>query len=283
MKYSKFFLLASLVFSRNSNAELDHLPYSAGPGPLFSFGQNVQKKNGFVYRQIYFVSEADLHTTFLLHNHIYYGITDTLTFVVKQPILAKNFRLGINGRGICNTRLELEFITYEYKIPDECRLRTTILGAMIFPTNTSKIITLQTTKSMNYFAGITESFATPKIFQYMFFGIFVPTSKDYGFLFYCQTGFAHTIMRHDDFYLGVDIEVNVEYQKTHKFTNKPVLALGGTAIYIGPTLRASRDHFIFQIGIQYPCVRHSRPSDVSSRTDIDPTNYRMAFAAAMRF
>ncbi len=282
MNHIKFFFLLSLVFIPTIFGLIgpDHLPYASGPGPLFSFGQNVQQKNGFVYRQIYAYTETDFHSILLIHNHFYYGITDYLTFVLKQPIIAKNFQTGVNGRGLGNTRIELEGIPYMYHIPDEFRFRTTLIGGLIFPTNTSQIISLQTTKSMNYFAGVTESIATRNIFQYMFFGIFIPTSKhgnNFGFLFYYQTGFAHRIIMRDDFYLGADLEISGQYQKSQKVAGVTDYTTGGNTIFIGPSLRCSRDHFILQLGIQYPWVKHNK------RPQLDPTNFRSAFAAAMRF
>jgi hypothetical protein len=86
------FLILLLVKVNTIDAEAamhNLLPYHAGPGPLFSFGQNLQKKNGFVYRQIYAHEEQDLRSTLLLHNHVYYGITDRFTFILKQPVILK--------------------------------------------------------------------------------------------------------------------------------------------------------------------------------------------------
>ena len=62
-----YFLFISLTYTQRES----YLPYTGGPGPLFSFGLNVQEKNMWVYRQIYNTDERNLESRLITHNHFY--------------------------------------------------------------------------------------------------------------------------------------------------------------------------------------------------------------------
>jgi hypothetical protein len=278
-----FFIL--LLSSMTTYTTDDGLPYSYGPGPLFSFGQNVQKKNGFVYRQIYMFIERDLQSIMELHNHGYYGFTNWLTLVIKQPIVLKRNTIKnntiINNRGLGSTRIELEMIPYMYEVAEEFRFRITSLIGIILPDSTTKLENFISLKSTSFFLGYTQSSTTPRIFQYSGLGIAIPTTKkhnsNFNYRVFYEMGFSHAIYNANDIYFGIDFEVSGEYQKSHRVHGKTDFTTGGNSIYYGPSFRFSMKHCIIQTGMQYPWVKHRKV------VSTNPTNYRFAFAAAMRF
>lgn len=270
-------LIVPLVAQTNRHSML---PFSSGPGPLFSFGLNVQPKNVLVYRQIYTMTERDLTTTLLQHNHLYYGLSDHFTLVIKQPVLLKQRVNGEHARGLANVRIEIETIPYVYEVPNEFRFRLTTVTGIIPPTTTVKQITLQTLKSTNFFIFATQSNTTTKYFQYSGIGAFIPTTHkglNFGATLYYETGLCRAVINTNSFFLGLTFEISGEYKLPRSQDGVTDFTTGSNMIYYGPTIRVSTAHFIGQIGIQYPWVRHlKQPTD-------NPINYRFAMAGAFRY
>jgi hypothetical protein len=281
MALKKIIFLILLIISSVLKANrYSMLPFSSGPGPLFSFGLNVQPKKTLVYRQIYTTTEHDLTTQLVQHNHAYYGLSDHFTLVCKQPVLLKRRVNGVHARGLGNFRIEIETIPYVYEIPDEFRFRITTVTGIIPPTATVKQITQQTLHSTSYFIYATQTNTTQKYFQYAGLGAFIPTTHKgfyFGARFYYDIGLCRAIINTSKFFLGFSFEVSGEYQQPRSQDGVTNFATGSNLIFYGPTIRVSTAHFIGQIGIQYPWVMHlKRPSN-------DPTNYRFAVAGAFRY
>lgn len=264
----------------SESQRLTMLPFSKGPGPLFSFGLNVQPKHNFVYRQVYNLDERDITSRFIIHNHLYYGLSDHFTLVLKQPVILKRRTNGKHSRGLGNVRIEIETIPYVYQIPDEYRFRITTVTGVIPPTTTSKAKTQLTLASTSYFIGVTQSNTTPRIFQYAGLGIFVTTKKDgfnNGSRLYYELGFAHAIINNKTIFVGVDFEMSGEYQQARTIKNRKDFSTGSNTIFFGPSMRVSTTHFIGQIGMQYPWIRHNKV------VSLNPTNYRFSCAGALSY
>ncbi len=256
------------------------LPYTSGPGPLFSFGLNIQPKKSFVYRQIYALDERNLESRLIMHNHLYYGLSDHFTFIIKQPVILKRRTSGKHSRGLGDSRFEIESIPYVYQIDDEFRFRITTVTGVIPPTTTSKAVTQLTLHSNSYFLGVTQSNTTPRIFQYGGIGIFIPTTKNkmyYGCRLYYELGFAHAIINNDTLFFGVDFEMSGEYQQSRQINGIPDFTTGSNMIFFGPTARISTEHFIGQLGMQYPWIRHVKVVNPNK------TNYRLSVAGAFHY
>jgi len=277
----KISFLSLLLVVNTIKAQRDSLlPFSKGPGPLFSFGLNVQPKNNFVYRQIYTLDERNLESRFVMHNHVYYGLSHKLTFIAKQPVILKRRTNGKHSRGLGNARFEIETIPYVYQVADEYRFRITTVTGVIPPTTTSKATTQLTLHSNSYFLGITQSNTTPKIFQYGGIGIFIPTTKKsiyYGCRLYYELGFAHAIINNETLFFGVDFEMSGEYQQSRQINGVSDFTTGSNMIFFGPSARLSTEHFIGQIGLQYPWIRHVKVINPNK------TNYRFACAGALSY
>lgn len=256
------------------------LPFSSGPGPLFSFGLNVQPAKTLVYRQVYALHERDLTTELVMHNHFYYGMTDRLTLVLKQPIILKRRTNGIHSRGPGNVHIELETIPYIYEIPDEFRFRLTTVTGIIPPTTTIKARTQLSLHSNSYFIYATQSVTTQQLFQYSGIGAFITTQKNgfnYGSMLYYDLGIAYNIINNDSFNFNVDFEMSGEYQQARTVNYVKDYATGDNAIFFGPQIRVSTKHFIGQIGMQYPWIVHLK------RPPTNPINYRLSVAGAFRY
>lgn len=284
-KNKKIFLLllflAANSFHHNLYAHpLTLLPFSHGPGPVFSFGQAVQPKNVYVERLISTWVVTDLHTRLLVNNFYYYGVTDRFTAIFKIPLLAK-FKndSGVDGRGLGNIILEDEVVLWEFLDFDpDFRFRVTQVGRIYLPTNTGKIPSLESLFTTSFFLGVTISNVSQKIYQYTSVGAFITTTNrnkfNFGNASFFDLGFGHSIINNDKLYFMVALELNSEYRQPNRTNGITNYTSGATLIWLGPTFRVSTEHAVIQGGLQYPCDIHLKVESAN------PINYRATVSIA---
>lgn len=252
------------------------LPYSAGPGPMFSFGQGIQPEGIITARFMPAWVATDFHTWLILHNHYYYGATERFTAILKIPIIPKWTSGGVKGQGLGNVILEEEVVVYQQLEPDY-RFRITQVGQIVLPTNMGKVPTQDSLFASSFFLGVTISNATPKIYQYAALGAFIPTTRfhfNWGAIVLYDFGFGYAIINTDKVFFNVDVEFSGAYQQSSRTHGIPDYTTGGNIIWLGPTFRVSTKHSVIQAGWQYPCSTHFKVKQ------INPINYRASVSFA---
>jgi len=252
--------------------------FPGGPGPIFSFGQNVLSAQKFLQRASGFYVEADNGQFLGWSFSSIYGITDNLTVLVAPLWIPVNKFDGISNTGLGFISFQGEYAFYNHHTPVSHH-QMTIVAAVRAPPTTTPFVTFWTPKSPAYFLGLTQSHRSKHWYAYSSFGGHLTTTykgQKPGNRFVFDIGCGPTFLDKDDTFLSLIAECSSFYQTE----NQPVLVSNVDScphfIFFGTTLYFAHDHFFMYVGYQYPIVQTC--SDPGDRI-----NYRFSISLSWLF
>lgn len=231
-----------------------------GPNPLFSIGHNIQKKgHGFIRCFAYRIKKSEERSSFVTHNGLYYGITDTLTVNIRIPGLKYPKSPPLKSAGVGNVHLQGEWAFYNH-FDKNCLSQATVVGTVRIPNSNVQVVTIDTAPSPNFLLGATTSNWSDTWHTYGDVAVNLMTTykgSKLGNQFYYDLGvgrivYSKKLDRGGLMYVELLIDINGTYSRPNTVNRQPDLLTGSIVTYLGPTFRFSLPNFVVLGGIQYP-------------------------------
>ena len=256
-----------------------------GPNPIFSIGHNIQKKgHGFVRCFAYRIKESEKNSSFVTHNGLYYGITDTLTVNIRIPGVKYPKSPPLKSSGVGNVHLQAEWAFYNH-FDKHSLSQATLVGTVRIPSSNVQVITIDTSKSPTFLVGATTSNWSDQWHTYGDASVNLTTTHKHfklGNQFYYDLGlgrivYSKTLSRGGLLYVELLMDTNGLYSRPNTVHRKQDLSTGSFVAYLGPTFRFSLPNFALLGGMQYPIAQTYRdPATIRS-------HYKFALGGAFVF
>lgn len=290
-KVTTFLVIGALTITvlaqENDSSPSQNSPTSfetiAAPGPLFSFGQNILKKNHKVISSAFYNISGLGREFNILYNSFLYGVTNDFSMLITIPVVPEHkisppsSNPTIKSHGISDLDIQGEYAAYRH-ISANALHAATVLARVTFPT--SKLLvpfTGFTTYSIRL--GYTLSHSSLRWYAYNTSSItFAPTYKHrkVGNIITYDFGLGYIPIRRDTSYLAFLIELSGFYLQKTKVNKVIDPNSGRNLILLGPSIRWFYHKFTFQTGFQFPIA------DVLTGTQIN-TDYQLAVGIAYTF
>ncbi len=226
---------------------------SQQPGPLISFGQNVIDQNEtqlFLYGDDYIGKRQHAID---LDPGIIYGITDALCVMFTVPIAVNYKENSAHSSGLEDIILELEYAVYSGSSPCSSD-QVTIVANASFPTGSSSKNPPTGFGSMAYFIGTTYNHTGVDWFVFTSYGAEFPTTHHgtkFGNEYLYQFGIGRNITNTKDWMIAWMAELDGTFIERNKVRGQTDPNSGGNVIYLTPSLWASSNNWIFQLGFGF--------------------------------
>lgn len=250
------------------------------PGPTFTFGQNILKKGAVAGVESINYFETRNGSFFDNVHEIIVGITDNFSITGFLPVVLRDRELGCQiEQGLGNLILQAEQALINSKEPNFLHL-STIVGRIGFPTTTTDIPTIRSSRAYQFFVGVTNAILGNGWYFYNGFGGLFHTKRRglrlrHRFIY--DMGIGKIVQQTDRYYYALLIEMNGIYFGSPEVPEGiPINKKHRNVILIGPTLRYAGHKRIVQLGLQYP---FTQKSFLLSRQ----ITFRASFAFAWRF
>jgi hypothetical protein len=230
--------------------------FPGGPGPIFSFGQNVLPAHSFLQRASTFYVEAD-NGQFMgcLFSSIV-GITDKFAVFAAPFWVQVNEFDKVKNTGLGFTLLQAEYAFYNHHTDMSAHQMTIVAAARIG--GTTPFTTFWTPKSPAYFIGLTQSHRSKHWYGYSAFGGHICTTykgEKPGNRFVFDLGGGRTLLDHKDYFLSFLLECSSFYRSEDKINLTNIVESCPHFIFFGPTFYFAHKHFFLYVGFQYPIVQ----------------------------
>lgn len=233
------------------------LPETSGPGPVFSFGHNIQKKDQCVLKNKIAYYNRDFPDTSLWVSSYgaLYGFTDSFTLLVNVPVIIKDEEVpGFRSRGLGSSSIQGEYAFYDHKEAG-VRNQMTVVGALMIPSGAVDIMTIFAQPNWGYFFGFTTSNFAHVWYTYSAFGTYIPKKKKplaLGQHIFASLGAGRSLFQTPTLYFALLADLSIIYARPDLVMGHHNFTTGGTFIGLGPTFRFSYKDFVCLGGIQYP-------------------------------
>lgn len=226
--------------------------------PLISFGQNIINQGD---TQIYLFGTAFIgsnsYTTILLPS-LLYGIRDDFSFYFSTPVFTRNKDGENHSSGLADIFLQLEYAFYMKNAPDFSN-KATIVANVTFPAGSSSVIPSTGFGSYSYFLGSTFAHTGTNWFLFVSPGVIFTTSKNgsrTGDQLLYQCGAGRNILSSPGWVFAWEVEFDGIYSWKNRVDGVIDPNSGGNVAYLTPSLWASSERWIFQLGAGYPVIQH---------------------------
>lgn len=138
------------------------LPTAQQPGPLVSFGQNMEDENDLqYYNYISYLSGQDKEFLTILPS-LLYGIEDNFTLFIQTPVAARYVINNHKASGLQDVLAQIEYAIYNKETAESTK-QITIVGNTTFPTGNLdyehiKGFGAHAYGTQTFFAGFTASY-----------------------------------------------------------------------------------------------------------------------------
>lgn len=233
------------------------IPELGGPGPIFSFGHNIQPKGTLILKKgfYYFSSDAPFHSTWLLSYATLYGFTQRFTGLIDLTIvLNQDIVPPFRSKGIGSLIFQGEYALYNY-FDENSRHQFTLVGAIYTPSLSKQVPFAVTTPTTGYFAGFTSYNLTPIWYTYSCLGTIRFKKKgpvSLGSYIFSSMGIGRTVAKTPRTYFALVADSSVIYARPGFINKKRNLNSGFTFVGLGPTFRFSFNDLVVLGGLQYP-------------------------------
>lgn len=259
------FFIPSLIFAKEPDEELEPdaignfaLPFSQQPGPLVSFGQNIIDKGQV---QLFIFGDAfigdDSYLTDITPG-IVYGITDDLSLFFNVPLSPGNKDGDFHSAGLEDLFVQFEYAFFTKKTSDTIN-QATIVANVTFPTGSSSKNPPTGFGSTSFFVGSTFCHMKTDWFFYTSPGAVLTTSRHgtkFGDQLLYEFGLGRNIPSPCGWIFAWQIEFDGLYAWKDRIKSTTDPNSGGNVIYITPSLWASTENLILQLGTGYPALQH---------------------------
>ncbi len=256
-----------------------------GPNPIFSIGHNIQKKgHGFVRCFAYRIKESEKQSSFVTHNGLYYGITDTLTVNIRIPGIRYAKSPPLKTSGVGNVHLQAEWAFYNH-YESGSLTQATVLATVRIPSSDIQVQTIDTARSPNFLVGATTSHWTDIWHLYTDAAVNLMTTHKHfklGNQFYYNLGlgrivYSKPLSRGGILYVELMMDINGLYTRPNTLYHKQDLSTGSIVTYLGPCFRFSLPYLVLVGGMQYPISQTYRdPATIRS-------HYKLGLGGAFVF
>lgn len=235
------------------------LPTSQMPGPLYGFGQNIVDQYDFqIFFYLYQRGGKKVNFTEFIPG-LLYGIRNDLSLFMGLPITPL-YKVDDNrSRGVEDLFIELEYTAYSKILPTSAT-QATLIGDIILPTGSSKKNPPTGYGSTSFFLAATLSYTAQYWLAWIQGGAQLTTKHHgtkFGNQFLYQSGLEGVIATPQSKWLiAWMVEFFGTYEQKTTICNLKDNNTGGNTFYIGPSLWASSDKWIIQLGIAYPPAQH---------------------------
>lgn len=235
------------------------LPPSQQPGPLLSFGQNILLKNQTaVYLGADDYTGNQQHYAEALPN-IVYGLTDNFSIMLNAPIALSFGQYNRSSSGIEDMIIQGEYY-FDSKNTTTSTQQATVVANISLPTGSATKNPPTGSGSTGFFVGTTFNKTYIDWFMYASPGFNYHTQQNgyqAGNNYLYQAAIGRSFYSDPNKWI---IAWQVEADGTYSDKNKADYSLdensGGNVIFLTPSLWASSQHLIAQVGIGYPIVQH---------------------------
>ncbi len=247
-----------------------------GPGPLFSFGQNIIKKQE-TYGLLSFGTYVDAQRTIAIQFvELLYGINNNFSIYIQAPIVLQDKSKSTTSQGLGNIILQAEYAFYK-NIKQEFLYQLTGVTSILLPSATTKIPLIIATKSTSFFFGITQRLIIEPWLAYAECGELITTKKNntkLGNYLFFDAGIGRGINDTENSYLGIVLEANGIYNRSG--VTDGISIKKNFIFFLGPTVRWQNQVLVLQVGIQYPCIQTGFKQNEKSE-------YRALLSCALKF
>lgn len=234
------------------------LPTSQQPLPLYGFGQNIVDKHDLQFL-LYLNQKGGKQVNFTdIMPSILYGIRDDLSLFIILPFTPKYKTNSDTSSGIEDTILQLEYAFFSKKT-FKSNTQATIVGNIGLPTGSSKKVPHTGFGAPSFFLGLTLSHSERYWYAWIQGGTTLTLQRHetkFGNQFYYQGGFEGVITTRPGWLFAWMVELFGLYEQKDKICGKQDHDSGGNTFYIGPSLWASSEKLIFQLGLAFPAAQH---------------------------
>jgi hypothetical protein len=213
-----------------------------------------------------------------------YGITNYLDLYITLPIFVTTSLAYPNG-GVGDLLMQLEYAFFQ-RTTSTNSIQATIVGNITIPTaHISSAITDVISPPIgfdapSFFIGLTASYLSPQWYAYISPGATLTTPSKahtkFGNTFVYQAGIGCNLGNPGDITLLGYIEFSGNYIQQNKTCGIKDPNSGGNTIFLGPSIFATKDRWVFWGGIQGPIIQNLNGKQ-------DKERYRTLFSLSITF
>lgn len=235
------------------------LPTSQMPGPLFGFGQNVVDQDDFqLFFNILQSGSKKINYTTLIPG-LLYGIRDDLSLFMGAPI-APLFKIdNQRSHGIQDLFVQLEYTLFT-KTRMASATQATLVGNITLPFGSSNKNPPTGLGLPGFFLGATLSHTALYWYAWIQGGAILTLNHHgtkFGNQFLYQSGIEGVIATTPSKWLiAWIVELFGIYEQKDTICSRKNNNSGGNTFYIGPSLWASSEKWLIQLGIAFPTAQH---------------------------
>lgn len=235
------------------------LPTSQMPGPLYGFGQNIVDQHDFqIFFNLFQIGGKKVNFTDLIPG-LLYGIRNDLSLYIGLPFTPL-YKIDDNrSRGVEDLFAQLEYTLYG-KIRSTSVTQATLIGNITLPTGSSKKNPHTGFGSPSFFLAATLSYTAHYWYIWLQGGAILTTKHHgtkFGNQFLYQSGIEGVIATpRSEWLIAWMVEFFGTYEQKSTICNLKNANTGGNTFYIGPSLWASSDKWLIQLGIAFPPAQH---------------------------
>lgn len=239
------------------------LPTSQQPSPLFLYGQNIVDK-GDVQFECYVDWHKGKNQTFIdVLPGILYGVNDRFSLFFIVPFTPKYQMNTQRSSGMEDIFVQGEYAAF-YRDTERSTDMVTLVGALYFPTGSSKKNPPIGSGSPSFFVGATASHMSVDWYVIVSPCALITTphlGTKFGNIFYYQACAGRNVFGNPKgWILTAMVELFGVYQVRDRIDGNIDSNSGSNITYVGPTLWASSKKFFGQLGILFPAAQSYRGS-----------------------
>lgn len=247
-----FFLSVTCLHAEETQVKEGNfsLPLSQQPGPLVGFGENIIEKGKTQF--FMFADEYKRKNGYSIDviPSIVYGIRDDLSLFINLPIAPRYKASGHHSAGLEDAFVQLEYAFYT-AIQKSTTDQATIVANVTFPTGSFRKEPPTGAGSPSFFLGTTYSHMGRDWFSFGSLGTIQTTSRGNnktGNQYLYQTGFGRNIASLHGWIFAWMVEFDGLYTSKTRVRGIIDNNSGGNVVYLTPSLWASSEHVIIQLG-----------------------------------
>ena len=226
---------------------------SQQPAPLIGFGDNILSK-GQVEVWVYGDNYLGKHAEYIdIVPSVLYGITNDLSLLLSVPVAAKYQENAHSSSGFEDLSFQMEYAIYNLQYPCS-NAQWTVVAAASVPTGSIHKNPPTGFGNMTYFLGTTYNHTWKEWFLFTEYGVQIPLPQHgtkVGNQYLYQLGFGKTVFQRGGWIFSWMTEIDGSFFERNKVKGHTNPDSGGNVIYVTPSLWASSNQWIFQLGVGY--------------------------------
>lgn len=230
------------------------LPVSQQSSPLVSFGENIINKGQvqlFLFADAY-IGKDNYYTEGV--PSLLYGLKDNFSIFLNVPFSPQNKYGRSHSSGMEDVFLQLEYAFYSQGT-SIYQNQAIVVGNVTFPTGSASKKPPTGWGASTYFLGGTFNHMREHWFFFTSYGGVIATAnhgKGFGNQVLYEAGFGRNFPSPK----GWIFAWMTEFDGIYSGHGKKIPNSGGNTIYITPSLWASSEHFLFQLGVEVPFIQN---------------------------